>query len=234
MTARRRGDDGSEDDYYALLGVDAGADAEALRLAWRRVAATWHPDRAGADAAATFQRCSGAYELLSDPLARAAYDRRRRGRVGAGAVTTSTANESSPGEPRSQASSAARSAAPGEMLERLSGPLNLLLACGAARYDDDGMITLVVGPGEAARGGMVTISMRVEVWCPACASPRGLPVRPMAASCARCDGGRTVEELYSAWLAVPPGIRDGEVLVPSVELPDMVERARFRVRLGGR
>jgi hypothetical protein len=40
-----------------------------------------------------------------------------------------------------------------------------------------------------------------------------------------------VEELYSAWLAVPPGATDGEVLAPSVELPGMVEPLRFRVRV---
>src|SRR4051812_30080374 len=71
----------SGDDYYALLEVQAGADGEALRLAWRRLAARWHPDRAGTAATARFQQLSAAYTVLSDPIARAAYDR-RRGKVG--------------------------------------------------------------------------------------------------------------------------------------------------------
>lgn len=40
-----------------------------------------------------------------------------------------------------------------------------------------------------------------------------------------------MRELCSAWLAVPPGVREGEVLTPSVELPGTVEPVRFRVRL---
>jgi hypothetical protein len=40
-----------------------------------------------------------------------------------------------------------------------------------------------------------------------------------------------VRELFSAWLAVPPGVTEGEVLAPSVELPGMVTPVRFRVRI---
>ena len=50
-------------------------------------------------------------------------------------------------------------------------------------------------------------------------------------ACAHCRGTGTVEELFSAWLAVPPGVKGGEVLVPSADLPGMVEPVRFRVRL---
>ena len=74
---------------------------------------------------------------------------------------------------------------------------------------------------------MATISLHVELWCPGCAGQK------RSAGCARCGGRRTVEELFSAWLAVPPGVIDGEVLTPSVELPGMVEPVRFRVRLLG-
>jgi molecular chaperone DnaJ len=68
---------GSSDDCYALLGIDAEADGAELRRAWRRLALRWHPDRAGPGATATFQKILAAYTMLSDPVARAAYDRRR-------------------------------------------------------------------------------------------------------------------------------------------------------------
>ena len=113
------------------------------------------------------------------------------------------------------------------MLSRISGPLASLLACGVARLDEPGFITLVLREDEAAQGGMATISLHVELWCPDCAT------RERSAGCARCGGTRTVEELFSAWLAVPPGVTVGEVLTPSVELPGMVEPVRFRVRLRG-
>jgi hypothetical protein len=122
---------------------------------------------------------------------------------------------------------AARPPAPGVLLSRLSGPLTSLLACGVARLDDDepGFITLMLREDEATQGGMATISMHVELWCPECTA------QERSAGCARCGGTRTVPELFSAWLAVPPGVTTGEVLAPSVELPGMVAPVRFRVRL---
>jgi DnaJ-class molecular chaperone len=202
------------DDYYELLGVDAAADDAALRAAWRQLAARWHPDRAGAAATERFQRISAAYEVLSDPVARAAYDRRCGKRV------------VPPSAPKPAA--AGRRSAPAVMLSRVCGSINLLLMSGALRLDEPGYITLVLRPGEAGQGGMATISMQVELWCPECAAKR----RP-ATGCARCRGTRVVEELFSAWLAVPPGVEDGEVLTPTVDLPGMVEPVRFRVRING-
>jgi hypothetical protein len=111
------------------------------------------------------------------------------------------------------------------MISRLCGPLRSLLACGAVHLDEPGFITLVLRDAEAVQGGMVTISMPVELWCPACATQKS------SAGCPRCGGQRTIDELYSAWLAIPPGVAAGDVLVPSVELPGMVEPVRFRVQL---
>lgn len=201
-------------DFYELLGVDAGADEVVLRAAWRQLAARWHPDRAGVAATETFQRISAAYEVLADPVARAAYDRRCGRRV------------VKPSAPKPAA--AGRRSAPAVMLSRVCGSINLLLMSGALRFDEPGYITLVLRASEAGQGGMVTISMRVEVWCPECVAKRRAPV-----GCARCRGSGVVEELFSAWLAVPPGVEDGEVLTPSAELPGMVEPVRFRVRING-
>ena len=68
---------GATEDYYVLLGVDAGADGVALRRAWRKLALQWHPDHAGPAGTAIFQKIFAAYTVLADPVARAAYDRRR-------------------------------------------------------------------------------------------------------------------------------------------------------------
>ena len=112
------------------------------------------------------------------------------------------------------------------MLRRLCGPLNALLACGVARRAEDDVIELFLNAQEASEGGMVTISMRVPVRCPACAADAAGP-------CARCGMSRTVDELFSAWLAVRPGVADGTVLTPSALLPGMVRPVSFRVRLRG-
>lgn len=191
---------GSSDDYYGLLGLEPTADHTALRRAWRRLAVRWHPDRAGHAATATFQKILAAYTVLSDPVARAAYDRKRSGGTGR--------------------------RAPSVMLRRVGGSLKALLACGIARRANDEVIELFLTAQEASEGGMVTISMRVPVRCPACAADP-------ATSCAKCGSKRTIDELFSAWLAVPPGVGDGAVLYPSALLPGMVRPVSFRMRLPG-
>jgi molecular chaperone DnaJ len=203
----------SSDDYYALLGIDQQVNQVELRRVWRRLARRLHPDHAGAEATAAFQRISAAYAVLSDPVARAAYDRQC-------ATATSRAVADAPAK-----APGPRRRAPGIMLTRLSGPLNSLLACGVARRIDGSVIELFLNATEASQGGMITISMRVPVRCPQCAG-RVVP-------CAKCGGRGTCDELFSAWLAVPPEIADGTELLPSELLPGMLQPVRFLMRVRG-
>lgn len=63
--------------FYELLGVGRDAAPEAIRLAWRRRAQKFHPDkyRGNADPGAVMAQINKAYEVLSDAQQRAAYDR---------------------------------------------------------------------------------------------------------------------------------------------------------------
>lgn len=63
-------------DYYQILGVDKGASAEQLKKAYYKLAKEYHPDRKPGDKAAEkkFKEISSAYDVLSDPQKRAAYD----------------------------------------------------------------------------------------------------------------------------------------------------------------
>src|SRR5690348_6935611 len=110
------------DDYYALLGIAYDADDDEIRRAWRTLALEWHPDRAGADATATFQRLSVAYAVIGDPQARAAYNRRR-----------GIASRPKPAPKPAVDPPPVGRRAPGVLIHRLSGPLNILLARGVAR-----------------------------------------------------------------------------------------------------
>ena len=189
------------DDYYALLGIDRKAAHADLRRAWRKLALRWHPDRAGAGATASFQKIQNAYAVLSDPLSRAAYDRRQ-----------------------TVVPQATRGRAPGIKLSRLCGNINGLFACGIAVKTGGDIIELSLSDDEAATGGMIELAMRVQVRCPACVGKGTTP-------CDRCGGKRVVDDLFAAWLAVPSGVQDGELLPPSAYLPGMMTRVLFRVRL---
>jgi hypothetical protein len=64
-------------DYYALLGITQAATTRQVKSAYRKLAQTCHPDACPGDpdAAARFRDITQAYETLSDPQRRKAYDR---------------------------------------------------------------------------------------------------------------------------------------------------------------
>ena len=65
-------------DYYTVLGVARDASEDDIRKAYRKLAMKYHPDRNQGDAAKgaeeKFKEAKEAYEMLSDPQKKAAYD----------------------------------------------------------------------------------------------------------------------------------------------------------------
>ena len=65
-------------DFYEVLGVPKNASDEEIKKSYRKMAMKFHPDRnqenGAKDAEAKFKEAKEAYEMLSDPQKRAAYD----------------------------------------------------------------------------------------------------------------------------------------------------------------
>ena len=62
-------------DYYEVLGVARGADADAVKRAYRKLARKYHPDVSKEkNAESKFKEVQEAYEVLRDTEKRAAYD----------------------------------------------------------------------------------------------------------------------------------------------------------------
>jgi DnaJ-class molecular chaperone len=67
----------AKSDYYEILGVSKNASAQEIKTAYRKQALSWHPDRHKEDkkeAETRFKEINEAYQILSDPQKRSAYD----------------------------------------------------------------------------------------------------------------------------------------------------------------
>ena len=64
------------EDYYDTLGLDKSASVEGVKKAYRRLARKYHPDvNKAPDAEERFKKINEAYQILSDPKKKQAYDK---------------------------------------------------------------------------------------------------------------------------------------------------------------
>ena len=67
-------------DYYKILDITEFSTSEEIKSAYRKLARRWHPDVAGssAEVIAKFKEINEAYEILSDSVKKADYDKARK------------------------------------------------------------------------------------------------------------------------------------------------------------
>ena len=167
-------------DYYELLGVSKTATEAELKSAFRKLAMKHHPDKNPGDAAAEakFKELNEAYQTLSDPQKRAAYDRFghaafENGGMGGG-----------PGFGNDFASSMA------DIFEDLFGDLSGRR--GGRRPDgrergSDLRYNLEITLEEAYKGKTATLKVPTSITCDACAGSGAKPgSKPK--TCSTCGG----------------------------------------------
>ncbi len=66
---------GKFQDHYVLLGVETNADSETIQAAYSKLAQKFHPDNSETGDKTKFDALNQAFEVLSDPALRTAFDK---------------------------------------------------------------------------------------------------------------------------------------------------------------
>lgn len=213
--------------HYAMLGLPSDAEPEAVKRAWKRAAARWHPDLHRGVSQARFEAAREAWDVLSDPARRAAYDAELQGSVDRAVAAMN----------RLQGT------------QRLGGVVSRVLGVRMAEAEAgrNRRLRLAVSLGQAVRGTEVDVELEAEAKCDACdatgASELGRTwvcdacggigevlehgmLRSSWSGCARCrglgwaaaprcdtcGGGGTIAGARTWRVPIPAGSRAGQVL----------------------
>jgi hypothetical protein len=236
--------------YYTLLGIRPGATQAEIKSAYRRKAKTLHPDACGGDRE-LFQAVQEAYEVLSDPARRRAYDLQLAdkpppraqppwGRRAAPARRRAEPLRSSPHpvEPLIPQEETFPGEAPfppdwppGSLWDVMAPDILSPVGGDWADQVEQIYVEVPLTPEQAARGGRVDVWVPVQVTCPAC---RGWGGRGPYV-CPHCAGRGRIPDERPLSLSFPGGIVEGDVTRISLDrvgIPGMVLTVRFTVGRG--
>lgn len=205
--------------YYEILGVSPRESTRGIQEAFRRLAKQHHPDYAGTEGTAFFRSIVEAYEVLSDPHKRAAYNRtlprsivEDQGGHEAEGTRVPIHYEYEPRPYRAD-------------VETLCGPsFRSRRRRESASPFGTWTLEAILSPDEARWGTVATVHLPVTSLCPDCNGTGWDWMVP----CGRCAQSGTVIGEPPVQLAIPPGVRNHEV----VEVPlDPIGLASRRLRL---
>ena len=151
--------------------------------------------------------------MLSNPTSRTAYDAHRFERAASRVQTADDLREDSAGRNawnvgRNNWSATWRRAIV-DLLSRLSGELDALVAAGVAAIDGDGILELRLSPAEAASGGTAVVTMPLRVPCPTC----GGIARRGGVWCRRCEFAGEITAPVAVRIQIPPAARHGAMTI---------------------
>jgi len=176
----------SKRDYYEILGVERGADAETLKKAYRKCAMQYHPDRNPGDKQSEhkFKELNEAYDVLKDEQKRAAYDR-----FGHQAFEGGMGSRAGAGGGGDYSSSFA------DIFEDFFGGFSDARRGGGGQAGptrgSDLRYNLTISLEDAFRGKQETIKVTTSVACDAC-SGSGAEAGSKPVTCPTCNGAGRV------------------------------------------
>ncbi len=171
-------------DYYEVLGVSKSASADEIKHAYRKMAKMYHPDvNKAPDAEEKFKEVQEAYDVLSDPNKKAAYDRYGHAAFeqgGQGGFNTGGFNGGF--EDFSDIFSSFFGGNPQQTRTRRSGPVQ----------GEDRFMQVTIDFMDAVKGKVMDLKINVDEECPHCHGT-GAKSPGDVQTCPRCGGTGTVQ-----------------------------------------
>jgi molecular chaperone DnaJ len=187
-------------DYYRLLGVDRTTEVQGIREAFRREALRWHPDHRPGDprAAERFRELHQAYEVLTDPARRRAYD----------AKVTERSSEHPDVE--AQVTVGLREVFTGLLLKLRVPHASPCEGCGGTGRELGAQQTGCPGCGGSGWGPPESLyGLRLRPLCGVCHGLGSTGERPARRSCPDCHGLGALLLHTLLEVRVPAGVEDG-------------------------
>lgn len=201
--------------FYVILGVPREATPAAIRTAYRNLVKQYHPDRAGAAHAARFRDVVEAYEVLSDPDRRRAYNHGlgrlvTPGSLGGEPLRTPSWQEAEPLVPEDvsilRAFHATRRSAEEEFLDWTTRHFTGAHLPKSGRAEHLSM-EIVLSQEEAESGGILPLKLPTFATCPAC----GGTGRDWLYPCVSCGAQGIVQDEETVRIRIPGKVTDGTV-----------------------
>lgn len=206
-------------DYYSVLGVSKDAPQDKIKEAYRKLAKKWHPDvnpTKRAEAELKFKEIGEAYEHLSDPNKRAAYDQPD---FGMPFPDFGHWNWTNTAPPNKRAPKDLMSPLEIDLVEAATGgkrQVSYMHSVDCGHCAGTGSETKQMNKcGRCGGRGMITITdghmsflFSQTVTCPQCVGHGSTPEEP----CKKCSGSGSMQKENNIEVIIPAGVDTRHVL----------------------